>query len=470
MRRDHFFDWHGFKFAAKVVVLCLIAGTLGRYGLLYAAQSRSSLGASPSLVLIQEKHAASRSLSLTLSTTTSAHIINTLTIGDAVPSVGKFIAVDLSSLVLTLYQDGTAVNKYPILASGIPGSPYRASPGFYTVLAKEPDRFNGAERIDLPWSIQLYGNYFIHGWPLASDGSPVNASYPGGSVRLSTEDAQKVYDFADAGTGTFVYEPAPARLPSLFLDTLSSPAVSATSYLVADIDTGDVFLEQNAEKSITLASTTKLMAALAASGAIPLDKKIAILRTALSPAKKKSSATKETFFAGDLLYPLLMGSNNVVAQSLAQEYGTAGFVDWMNATAKTLDMRSTHFSAVTGTSTENVSTADDLFRLATYLANEKSFILDIAQTPAKDIISSSGNVYRIDNANTSDGTMTVVFTVPVDGVARRVAVIVLDSNNGIRDTATLAGWFKKAAQQGAEIAKTVCSTCAVPPPYRKIQR
>ena len=56
MPRDHFFDWRGFKFAAKVLVLCIIAGTLGRYGLMYAAQSRSASG--PSLVLIQETRPA----------------------------------------------------------------------------------------------------------------------------------------------------------------------------------------------------------------------------------------------------------------------------------------------------------------------------------------------------------------------------------------------------------------------------
>ena len=122
MRRDHFFDWHGFKFAAKVLVLCIIAGTLGRYGLLYAAQSRSASG--PSLVLIQEtRPAPEKSLSLTLSTTTSRHIINTLAIADAVPPTGKFIAADLQSMVLTLYEGGAAIEKYPIRAKAVSGSP-----------------------------------------------------------------------------------------------------------------------------------------------------------------------------------------------------------------------------------------------------------------------------------------------------------------------------------------------------------
>lgn len=467
MRRDHFFDWSGFKYAAKVLVLCIIAGTVGRYGLLYAAQSSST---APSLVLIQEAHPAAESLSLSLSTTTSRHIINTLTITDAVPPVGKFIAVDVVTQVLTLYQDGTAFAKYPILATGKPGSPYEISSGFYTVLKKESDHFNSVEQIDLPWSVQFYGNYFVHGWPYADDGSPVNTSYVGNGVRLSTSDAASVYTFADKGVGIFVYDPPRTTpLSPLVLDAIPTPSVSAASYIVADIDTGDVFLEQHAEKTFPIASTTRLMTALVASGAIPFDTKITIPRDALSSTKTITLKTKETFPARDLLYPLLMESNTAVAHSLAQTYGTASFIGWMNATAQALDMSSTHFSDISGTSTENISSADDLFRLASYLAHKKSFILDIARTPSKNLISGSGNTYSIQNTTAEKDTMVSVLSVPVNGAERRVAVIVLQSNNYLADTIALAHWFTQSAERGVDIAGTACITCAIVPPYRKIQ-
>ena len=409
MRRDHFFDWHGFKYVAKILVLCIIAGTVGRYGLLYASQSSST---APSLVLIQEtRPAPGKSLSLTLSTTTSQHIINTLTISDAVPPTGKFIAADLSNTVLTLYQDSVAIPKYTILAKGKSGSPYAAPAGFYTVLAKESDHFNNVEQVDLPWSVRLYANYFIHGLPYYDDGSPVNSSYTGEGIRLSTDDAAKVYEFVDTGTNVFVYDPVTVHQPSLVLDTIPVPSVSAVAYLVADVDTGDVFLEQNAGDSASIASTTKLMTALVANEMVPRDKKSTI--------------------AG-----------------LARIYNTAGFINWMNMKARALDMRSTYFSDAIGTSTENVSTADDLFRLTTYLAHEKSFILD---------------------ASATQDTSVSVYAVPINGVERRVAIIVLKSDDFENDTTALFGWFTRSAELGADMAGTACITCAVPPPYRKIQ-
>ena len=466
MRRDHFFDWHGFTFAAKVLVLCIIAGTVGRYGLLYAAQSRPSAG--PSLVLIQEMRPTQKSLSLSLSTTTSEHITNTLTIADTVPPVGKFVAADLRAMVLTLYQDGVATAKYPIRVTGKDGSPYDTPAGFYTVSKKESDHFNGAEQIDLPWSVQFYANYFIHGSPYAADGSPVSLPYTGGGIQLSTDDARKVYEFAEQGTSIFVFDPTPATA-SLVLDAVPFPPVSAASYLVADVDTGDVFLEQKADDIFPMESATRLMVALVANNTIAFDKKIPIARSALLPAKAKSAETKDLFRAGDLLYPLLMASNDAAAESLAQAHGATDFVGWMNTTAKALDMQSTRFSDIVSTSTENVSSPDDLFRLAAYLARKKSFILDVARTPSKDLIADSGNVYHLDNTGAVKDSRLSVVSVSINGIERRTAIIVLKSKDYAADTAALADWFTQTARQGADLVNTACATCAVPLPFRKIQ-
>jgi len=488
MSLDHSFDWKAFTFSAKILLVCVVAGVLGHFSLLYAARSNAAPVQSPSLILIQETHPAPRTSSLALSTTTSQRIINTLSISDAVPPVGKFVAADLITMVLTLYQDGIAIAKYPILTKGKPDSPYETPAGFYTVLTKEPDHFNAGEQIHMPWSMQFYGNYFIHGWPYFGNGSPVNSSYSGGCIRLNTDDAEKVYSFVDKGTGIFVYDPIrTVSTPSLVLGTTPAPAVSAASYLVADIDTGDVFLEQNAGDTRSIASVTKLMTALVANETIMFYKKIAVTRAEISHTQPKVPGAKEMFPVGELLYPLLMESNNAVADRLSEYYGAAGFINWMNATAKALDMQSTHFADASGISSENVSTTDDLFRLATYLANKKTFIFDITRTPTKKLISESGNVYPVENFNVfSDSanfiggkvgktaaaadTMVSVFSVPINGVARRVVIVVLKSDNYTTDTTALADWFTESVQEGATMSATACVTCAPPPVYRKIQQ
>jgi hypothetical protein len=411
MRLHHSFDWKGLTFLGKILLACMVVSGAGYFSLLYATGSHATSGASPSLVLIQEmRPAPAKSLSLTLSTTTSEHIIHTLVINDAVPPTGKFIAVDLNTMVLTLYEGGVAIAKYPILAKAESGSPYETPAGFYTVLTKESDHFNSGDQIDLPWSVQFYGNYFIHGWPSSIDGSPVNLSYSGDGIRLNTNDAEKVYDFADKGTGIFVYEPVhTASVASLFLDAIPAPLVSAASYLVADIDTGDVYLEQGAGAVFPAASATGLMAALVANETVPFD----------------------------------------IKNNPARTYGAPGFVDWMNTKAKSLDMSSTRFVDTSSTSTENVSTTDDLFRLASYLVTEKSFVLDTAAA-TKNIVTS-------------------IFSLPINGVERHVAIIVLKSNNSAADTIALTDWFTRSAELGVGLANTACITCAIIPPFRKIQ-
>ena len=461
MRVHHFFDWDAFIFSAKTIAFLFVVGAGGYYVLQYAAGAEAR--SAPSLVLIQEARPAAGK-SLVLSTTTSAHIINTLTVADAVPRVGKLIAVDLRAMVLTLYEDGAAIRKYPILAKGENGSPQETPAGFYTVLAKESDHLNTREHIDLPWSVQFYGNHFIHGWPYAANGSLVDASSAGGGIRLHTEDAALVYAFADPGTGIFLYSPR-TPLASLTLDAIPAPLVSAESYLVADIDTGDVFLEKDAGDLFPLASVTKLVTALVANQTIPFDTKITVPRNPILATNKE-----ESFFAGDLLYPLLMQSDNIVAERLAQAYGTERFVDWMNAAAKALDMQSTRFAEATGTTTLNVSTANDLFHLAAYLADGKSLILEVARTPAKDLIAASGKVYPVSAASATRNTMLSVSLLPLNNTERRVAIIVLGSKDAAADTAMLSDWFAQSALQGADLAGTACITCAIIPPYRKIQR
>lgn len=422
------------------------------------------------------------------STTTSQRVIASLSIEDAVPARGKFVAADLVHMRLVLYKDGDIVADYPILNKGKPGTPDETPTGIYTVLTKEWDHFNGGQKVHLPWAMQFYANYFIHGWPYYDDGHAVDPNFSGGCIRLSTSDAEKVYGFISLGTKLFVYD-APLRAAptrSLVLSSVSAPSVSAGSYLVADADTGDVFLERNAANPRPIASVTKLMTALVANETIMSYKKLTVARSELLHTGGGASAAWETFLVGDLFYPLLMESSNVVANSLAKYYGNAGFVGWMNATAKSLDMSSTHFADVTGVSAGTVSTPDDLYRLATYIANKKSFIFDITRTPTKELIAESGTTYRIDNANAfsnssnflggkegktvaAGDTMVSLFSVPLGGVTRRVAIIVLKSKDYAADTAKLNEWFVQSARRGSALSGAACVSCATPPAYRKIR-
>jgi D-alanyl-D-alanine carboxypeptidase len=487
MRSYHSFDWNGFKFSGMILFLCLAIGVAGHLFLLSGTVFNRT-PTPPASGLVTEKQPLVSQAAFALSTTTPQRVISTLTIADVVPPTGKFIAADLTNMTVTLYQDGLTIGAYPILTKGRPGSPYETPSGFYTLLTKEEDHFNSAEQVHMPWSMQFYGNYFIHGWPFNVDGTPVNPNYSGGCIRLSTDDAEKVYDFSTTGTGIFVYDAtSTASTSSIALGKVAIPAVSAAAYLVADIDTGDVFAERKAQNPFSIASLTKLMTALVANETILFTEKVAVTKNELLHMATSTPGPQESFVVGDLLYPLLMESNNAIAQRLAEHYGSSGFIAWMNSTAKSLDMPSTHFDDPIGISPENVSTTDDLFRFATYLVNKKSFIFDITRTPSKRLVAESGNAYQFNNFNLfynldnfiggkvgvtpeAGDTMVSVFRVPVNGVARRVAIIVLKSDNFRTDTTALYDWFTRAAEKGVRQYAAACVNCATPTAlYRKIE-
>lgn len=473
-----------FGLSVLVIILCAILFFVGRYGsLMYAAAHVPPAPASTPPPTAQSFFATATAFAATLSTTTTQRELGALTIADVVPPTGKFIAADLTNMKLYLFQDGTTTAEFPILTKGKPGTPWETPSGVYTVLTKEVDHYNAVEQVHMPYSMEFYGNYFIHGWPTYDDGTPVASTYSGGCIRLSTTDAEKVYTFAGRGTGVFVYDNGATTSPSsIIMDNDLVPSISASAYLVADIDTGDVYAESAGQEQLSIASITKLMTALVANETILFDHEVTVPREALQDIDAATDTAPETFAIGDLLYPLLMESSSTIADTLAQYYGTNAFVEWMNGQAKALDMASTTFADASGSSPMNVSTPEDLYRLAVYLSNKKSFVWNITRTPQKTITAKDGSNYTFYSSNEfSDagsfigGTagrtaqagdaMVSAFVMPVGGRDRRIAIIVLGSSDYTADTQDLIAWFDQSA---TTIADTACAACTIPR-YRKIQ-
>ncbi|MFM5259792.1 D-alanyl-D-alanine endopeptidase [Aeromonas veronii] len=164
------------------------------------------------------------------------------------------------------------------------------------------------------------------------------------------------------------------------MGTLGLPAVSAapnpaklevrsSSALVVDVKTGKTLYQKNATKVRPIASLTKLMTALVVLDAKQnLNQTITIDKNDLDRVKHTHSrirmGTKVT--RRDALHLALMSSENRMASALARHYpgGRSAFVRAMNNKARQLGMRNTHFYDSTGLSTRNVSTAQDLGKLA----------------------------------------------------------------------------------------------------------
>ena len=468
--REHSFDWTGFRFIARLLAIVVCGIFAVHYGTRYITPPPLPPAQALTTVVREPSVAAVATTPESLSGATPLRVINSLTIAGAIPETGKFVAADLVAMKLSLYQDGQRVAEYPIITKGRVGTPWETPSGFYAIQSKEATHFSSIGHVYMPYSMQFYGNYFIHGWTYYPNGTLVSASFSGGCIKLATADAKKVFEFVDVGTKVFVYDTKHTTpLPSLSLGTLPLPPVSATAYLVADVDTGDVYAERQAGLAQPVASITKLMSALVANEIVSLDKKVDVEEGELAYPQATASTTEKSFYIDDLFYPLLMQSSSAIADSLAAYYGTRGFVRWMNTTARALDMASTTFVDPSGVSTDDVSTPDDLFRLGSYLVNKKSFVLDIMQKQTKTITSLDGSSYTIANVNSSatQDTALSILSLAVGDETRRIAIIVLGSTEQATDTKKLADWITDTAQPKA--TETACAACSQVMQYRKIQ-
>lgn len=390
-------------------------------------------------------------------------------IEDEIPESGKFIGVDLDAMKVYLYEDGEMVSSLPVLSKGKPGSKWETPTGKYQVKAKGESLFSQLGQVYMPYSLHFYGNFLIHGWPHYSDGTPVAAGFSGGCIRLSNEDAKKVYQFARVNTPIFVQESkspvvATEKKVGEKKEVPAVPGISARAYLVANLSTGEVYAEKESASTFPIASITKLMTAVVANEAMGSERKVKISKRAIEAHGDSAQfSVGEVFPLSALYYPLLMVSSNDAAVAIAETYGEGGFISLMNEKARAIGMTRTGFADPSGISSENTSTANDLFALASYLFEKKNFILDITRAPEKKISSSAGS-HLLANMNvfsaepsfvggktgftlSAKETFLSVFELEKDGQKVPVAFIVLGSDDRKKDVGMLMNWVSlKPAQ------------------------
>lgn len=102
----------------------------------------------------------------------------------------KYLLIDVGQQCLGLYDYGRLTHQFPI-SSGRSGTPTKK----FTILSKEHDHYSTKyDNAWMPYSLRLFGNYFIHGGILPS----YAASH--GCVRMIYENAVFVYNWAQVGT------------------------------------------------------------------------------------------------------------------------------------------------------------------------------------------------------------------------------------------------------------------------------
>ncbi len=370
----------------------------------------------------------------------------------------SFIEADLSSMKIRYHSEGAVIFEASILTKGKEGSWWETPVGLYKIETKEVKHFSSFGKVYLPSSMAFQGNFFIHGWPYYPNGTPVASQYSGGCIRLSDDDAKALYALVKVNTPVLVYEKEFQMKPFTY-DT-PVPQVDAEAYLIADVENGTILVQEGKRKSLPIASLTKLMTALVASEYINLDKDFVVPESAMVSTSIPRLKAGIKLSGYSLLLPLLLESSNVAANTYTHILGKERFVELMNQKAKSLGMAHTVFTDASGADSGNISTIDDLLRLAMYIHNSRSFIYKIS---SGEKVSTAYDVYpfgtlsnfndvpglegfvggKVGKTTAAQETIISLYRMRINGEERTIAFIALSSPNNYKAIEDMYAYMQK---------------------------
>ncbi|MDQ3076014.1 MAG: CapA family protein [bacterium] len=238
--------------------------------------------------------------------------------------------------------------------------------------------------------------------------------------------------------------------------------ISAESYIVGDLNTGEIILAKNAEKQFPIASVSKLMTAVVTDEIGKKEDIAKVSKRALATYGENGNfRVGEKIATSELVYPLLMESSNDAAEILAEHYGRDAFLSKMNLAAKKLKMSRTSYSDPSGLSAKNLSTVSDLFKLTGYVKQKKDNLLEI--TTKRSYKTKKHTWFNISQFLREPGYMggksgftdpakqTVISTFYLNlgkENSRPIAIALLRSNDRQRDVQTILKYIKKNIYYG----------------------
>ena len=162
-------------------------------------------------------------------------------------------------------------------------------------------------------------------------------------------------------------------------------ALSADAWMLIDDATGMVISQKYANEPRFMASLTKMMTCLLALENSNLEDTVRITEDVFI-CRDSRVRLGEGYLLGDLLYEMMLQSDNDAAYALAKHVGgdTIRFCEMMNEKAAYLGMENTHFANPNGMpAPDNYSTAGDLTRLARYAMRDSLFAAIVGTTEKK---------------------------------------------------------------------------------------
>jgi serine-type D-Ala-D-Ala carboxypeptidase (penicillin-binding protein 5/6) len=207
--------------------------------------------------------------------------------------------------------------------------------------------------------------------------------------------------------------------------TPAPPSIVAKGGYVMNNTTGTTYYTKAADTRRSTGSTTKIMTfqVVLRQKNLNLDSKITVQK-AYSDYIVSKNASSAHLIVGDkltvrqLLYGMMLPSGCDAAYALADKYGVGTtraarvtqFIGQMNATAKSLGLKNTHFDSFDGIGNgSNYSTPRDLTKLASNAMKYSAFRAVVKTRSTKQKVTTKSGGYRYmswTNTNTLLGTYT----------------------------------------------------------------
>ena len=238
----------------------------------------------------------------------------------------------------------------------------------------------------------------------------------------------------------------------------SFPKVTSASYVVADIDTGDIIAYRYPDKVYPIASLSKLMTALVSFETLDFSNVVKVSRDAVSTYGAAGGLSAgDSMTVWQILHPLLLASSNDAAEAIAESVGRDNFMKNMNKKAKSLGLKNTSFDDPSGLSENNISTSKELFDLTKYIYDKHPEILEITSEKKfefDDWTWYNHSRFRNDEnyiggkngfTDYAQHTLISVFELPLGerGETRNIAVVLLNGHKTENDMRSIVAYLNK---------------------------
>lgn len=239
-------------------------------------------------------------------------------------------------------------------------------------------------------------------------------------------------------------------------NSLQIPSVSATAIILKDLDSQVLLYVKDPDKKVPIASTTKIMTALVASGYFKANDILETKDISLVSGSSMGLKIGEKMTFRSLLYGMLLNSGNDAAYTLADNYpgGRNNFINAMNSKASQMGLANTHFDNPAGfDSLNHYSSASDLSKIAEETINNSQLarVVSTKETivystdkqlrhPLKNLnkLLDEPGILGIKTGTTPAAKENLVGLVERDG--HKILTVVLGSSDRFSETEKLIDW------------------------------